>query len=147
MLTAFLHACRFPVEPHLLSVLSDRNSTFVKAVGKNCYVIRLSAWEVTRTVSSYDTASSHGNNKSFVSCSANSSKILFSRNYITYSQRLLHPKSFCFVQTAVKPVKPVGYRTVNPRPSDCDQAIRSIIHREKNYVEISVCKNLNTAFT
>lgn len=42
---------------------------------------------------------------------------MFSRNYITYSVRLLHSKSFCFVHTAVKPVKPIGYRTVNPRSS------------------------------
>jgi hypothetical protein len=57
------------------------------------------------------------------------------------------PKSFCFVQMAVKPVKPIGYHTVNPRSSDRDQAIRSFIHQKKNYVGLSVSKNLNTAFT
>jgi len=65
-------ACRFPVQPLLLSVLSDNNSTHVKAVGKNGYVIRLSAWEGTHTVSSNDIVVSHGRNKSFVSRSPNS---------------------------------------------------------------------------
>jgi hypothetical protein len=111
-----------------------------------CYVIRLSAWEGTHTVSSDDITVSHGSNRNCVSRSPNLPNVL---------QELYHlltesapPKSFCFVQTAVKPVKPIGYRTVNPRSYDRDPAIRSFIHRKKkNYVEISVLKNLNTAFT